>query len=349
MLDVASKLCGLHAQVMSSAELTLLARVEGLGPDAVKKALWKDRSLVKLWAMRGTLHLQTAADYPMWQAALSTYAHFRKASWSRYFGVSQRAIDGLIDAVGEALYERELTREELAVEVVRRTRSKKFGEALRESWGGVLKTCSFQGVLCFAPGESQRVRFTNPRSWLGGDQSGPPANEALREVVRRFLVTYGPTSREEVARWWAGSFSPTSAEKLIRSIGDEVTPVDIDGTDAWALTEHLEGIRSAEPARAVRLLPAFDQYVIGSTKHAVDLLPGDFRDRVHRKAGWVSPVLLVDGRFEGVWSHARTGKRVSVTVEPFLRQPPWVRTEVTLEAERLAAFFGGTLELTWVG
>ena len=66
MLNVASELCGLHAQVMSSAELTLWARVEGLGPEAVKKALWKDRSLVKLWAMRGTLHLLTAADYPMW-------------------------------------------------------------------------------------------------------------------------------------------------------------------------------------------------------------------------------------------------------------------------------------------
>jgi hypothetical protein len=61
MLKVASELSGLHAQVLSSAELTLWARVEGLGRNAVKKALWKDRSLVKLWAMRGTLHLLTSA------------------------------------------------------------------------------------------------------------------------------------------------------------------------------------------------------------------------------------------------------------------------------------------------
>ena len=88
MLNVASELCGLHAQVMSSAELTLWARVEGLGPEAVKKALWKDRSLVKLWAMRGTLHLLTAADYPTWQAALSTYDHYRRPGWAKYFGVT---------------------------------------------------------------------------------------------------------------------------------------------------------------------------------------------------------------------------------------------------------------------
>jgi hypothetical protein len=82
MLNVASELCGLHAQVMSSAELTLWARVEELGPEAVKKALWHERSLVKLWAMRGTLHLLTTADYPTWQAALSTYDHCRRPGWS---------------------------------------------------------------------------------------------------------------------------------------------------------------------------------------------------------------------------------------------------------------------------
>jgi hypothetical protein len=53
MLEVAAAICGLHAQLMSSAELTLWARVAGLEPDAVQRALWNDRSLVKTWAMRG--------------------------------------------------------------------------------------------------------------------------------------------------------------------------------------------------------------------------------------------------------------------------------------------------------
>ena len=57
MLEVAARIAGVHAQVLSSAELTLWARVEGLAPEAVRHALWSDRSLVKTWAMRGTLHL----------------------------------------------------------------------------------------------------------------------------------------------------------------------------------------------------------------------------------------------------------------------------------------------------
>ena len=72
MLEVADRIAGLHAQVLSSAELTLAARVEDLEPDAIRRALWEERSLVKTWAMRGTLHLLPSAEFPLWQAARST-------------------------------------------------------------------------------------------------------------------------------------------------------------------------------------------------------------------------------------------------------------------------------------
>src|SRR4029453_15156571 len=72
MLEVAAGIAGVHAQVLSSADLTLWARVEALAPDSVRRALGDARSLVKTWAMRGTLHLLPAAEFPMWQAALST-------------------------------------------------------------------------------------------------------------------------------------------------------------------------------------------------------------------------------------------------------------------------------------
>src|SRR5262245_2520232 len=62
MLDVVADIAGLHAQLTASAELSLWARVEDLEPDAVQRALWSERSLVKTWAMRGTLHLLSAAE-----------------------------------------------------------------------------------------------------------------------------------------------------------------------------------------------------------------------------------------------------------------------------------------------
>src|SRR6516165_4113141 len=89
MLAVASRLCGLHAQVMSSAELTVWARVEGLDRRAVQRALWEDRTLVKTWAMRGTLHLLPASELPLWHAALATNPRWLKpVTWKRIFGIT---------------------------------------------------------------------------------------------------------------------------------------------------------------------------------------------------------------------------------------------------------------------
>src|SRR5213593_4545339 len=168
MLAVASRLCGLHAQVMSSAELTVWARVEGLERRAVQRALWEDRTLVKTWAMRGTLHLLPASELPLWHAALSTSPRYlRPALWQKYFG---------------------MTREELVQEVGRLTGSPAFGVKLAESsWGTILKPAAFTGRLCFGPSLGQRVRFTRPDTWLamGAPKVDPQASTAA--VTRRFL------------------------------------------------------------------------------------------------------------------------------------------------------------------
>jgi hypothetical protein len=62
LVGVVGEICGLHAQVMSAAELSLWARIDGLEREAVQETLWKQRALVKLWAMRGTLHLLPSAE-----------------------------------------------------------------------------------------------------------------------------------------------------------------------------------------------------------------------------------------------------------------------------------------------
>src|SRR5438105_3881387 len=69
MLEVVSRLCGVQAQVMSSAELAIGVRTQGVTPAAVQAALWEERVLVKGWVMRGTLHLFTAQDFPLYVAA----------------------------------------------------------------------------------------------------------------------------------------------------------------------------------------------------------------------------------------------------------------------------------------
>lgn len=355
MLDVAGRIAGLHAQVLSSAELTLAARVEDLEPDAVRRALWEERSLVKTWAMRGTLHLLPSAEFPLWQAALATRRGWEVGAWQRAFATKEE-LERINQAVAEALDGQLLTREELADRVGELTGSKLLGDKLRESWGALLKPAAALGLICFAPGKGQQVRFTRPDTWLGGWTDHDP-EQAMDEVTRRFLAASGPVTREDFARWW-GIPSPARGARLLQRLGGEVVRVEVEGADAYALAADLPGLAESggrgkaagagAGSRTVRLLPAFDQYVITATLHAERLMPGPFKARVYRPQGWLSPVLLVGGRMDGVWRQETKGRRLLVTIEPFAGPPSArVRRAAEAEAERLAAWSGGQLELGW--
>ena len=343
-LSVVERVCGLHAQVMSSAALTLHARVEGLSASAVSDALWDSRTLVKTWAMRGTLHLLPAQEYPLWQAALGQFEHYRRDGWLRGWGVTREEMEALIEAVAVALDGQPLTREALGAEIERVTGSAHIGSIVRGSWGSMLKPAAYEGKLCFGPSAGQKVTFTRPDTWLSVPATPRDPESALRSVTRRFLAANGPATREDYARWWG--VTPAKAGSRIADLGDEVGEVQVDGESRWLLAGADPGRSS--PSGVVRLVPAFDQYVVGATLHAGALLPSeDLRARVYRAQGWLSPVLLVDGRMEGVWRFERKGRRIAVSIEPFRPQGAEVREAAEAEAERIAGFLGGELALAW--
>ena len=190
-LRVAGRICGLHAQLLSSAVLSLWTRVEGTSLEAFQRALWRERTLVKIWAMRGTLHLLPARDLPIYLGALGTYRHYLTQGWVKYFGVTREEIELVIETVGDVLRGRVLTRDQLADAVVERTSSKKLGVVLRQGWGVLLKPAAYRGQLCFAEGEGARVRFTHPGPVR---QLEPP--KALAELARRYLGAYGPAAHK---------------------------------------------------------------------------------------------------------------------------------------------------------
>ena len=345
-LSVVERVCGLHAQVMSSAELTLHARVDGLPPDAVSSALWSDRSLVKTWAMRGTLHLLPSEEYPLWRAALGQFEHYRRDGWLRGWGVTREEMETLIDGVAVALDGDPLTREALGAEIERVTGSAHIGEIVRGSWGSMLKPAAYEGKLCFGPSEGQKVTFTRPDAWLSVPDTPRDSESALREVTRRFLAANGPATRGDYARWWG--VTPAKAGRRILDLGDESESVEVDGEPRFMLAGASAETAACAPAGVVRLVPAFDQYVVGATLHAGSLLPSeDLRARVYRAQGWLSPVLLVDGRMEGLWRFERKGRRIAIAIEPFRPQGAEVRAAAEAEAERIASFLGGEMRLEW--
>ena len=108
-VEVTARLFGIHAQVMSAAELALGARTDGLTPQDVQAALWQDRTLVKTWAMRGTLHLLAAEGLPVHAAARI----IDPRGWIDFesHGISKQQAQAFLEAVPEVLSSEPMTRE----------------------------------------------------------------------------------------------------------------------------------------------------------------------------------------------------------------------------------------------
>ena len=95
---------------------------------------------------------------------------------------------------------------------------------------------------------------------------------------------------------------------------------------------------------ALPILPGFDAWVVAASRCAPALAP-HLRKRIFRNQGWISPVLLVNGRIVGVWRHERKGRRLVVALEPFDGLPSWAEAQLEADALRLAAFYDSRLEL----
>jgi len=346
-LAVAAGLAGLHAQVMGSAELSWWARVRGLERGDLPAALWAQRTLVKTWAMRGTLHLLPAHELGLWVAALGGRLAERQATPSALnrVGVTAAQADAITAAIPEALHGRELTREALAGEVGRIAGLRVLRDAILGPYGDqLLKTAAFRGELCFAPGEGSKVRFTHPATWLGPATAVDEAT-AVRELAARYLRAYGPSSAAELGRWTGTTAGVGKA--WLGTLADAAVEVDVEGERLVALSADVEAASAARPGGAVRLLPAYDPLTAATARAADAVIPKHHRGAVWQSAGRLLPVLVADGRMLGTWRHARAGARLTVELAPFADPGAEVRAGAEAEAQRLAAFLGGELDLSW--
>jgi winged helix DNA-binding protein len=334
MARVVGDIGGVQAQVMSAAELQIAVRVN-CTVDDVRAALWKKRKLVKTWLMRATLHLVPSKDLPLFSAAMSTYGMRNTNAWLKWMQITEPELMDLINAIGDALDGQALTREELIAKVGK-GRSERIQLAMKSGWGGVLKPVARNGLLCFGPSRGQSVTFVRPTEWLGGWRQVDP-DAALIEVARRYLRAYGPATKSDFTRWW-GTW-PGVGKAAWAGMPDELVPVSIEGQRADMLAGDLQHIVEPKQSLSVHMLPAFDPYLMGhnSRDHLFDAA---YRSRVSRIAGWISPVVLVDGHVVATWSHQVVKKTLRITVEPFRRLQPKAIPAIRARARELAVALG---------
>jgi hypothetical protein len=232
-----------------------------------------------------------------------------------------------------------MTRDELGAAVTARSEFRHLGFAFAERAGTFLKPLAWQGDVSFGPPRDGHATFQrldhNPR-WAGV----PDLDVAGMRAVEAYFRTYGPATPDHVHYWLGGGLG--AGRKRIRSwiagFGDRLAAVDIDGDSAYVLREDLEELAATPATTVVRLLPGYDQWVLGPGTADAHVVPPARRALVSRQAN----IVIVGGVVCGTWSLA--GDRVVAAW--FAETGPPAREPLAEEVQRLATILGRPLQPT---
>ena len=344
LVDVVRDVCGLQAQLLSAAELALSARVAGVTQESVRDALWVNKTLVRAWTVRGTIHVIPADELGLWTAAVGARRYWESREWLEQHGLTAKEAIAAFDAIIRAVGANGSTRAEIADEVAERLGAK-FKPKVSSGWGELLAPVMYMGQICFGPTVGPNVTFVRADRWIGRSRPIDP-DEAWRELTRRFLQAYGPTTLDGLARWFG--LMPVEALPLLRSLEPVAAGVTIEGRKAWTLTR--QPTARKRHSSSVRLLAQYDPYVIGSHPRETVI---DERARIqirkYKRGQWEGavgvPVLLIDGVVSGVWGRRARGGRIEIDVQPAVRLTAVQRKGIEAEVARIGRFFGAEAEL----
>jgi hypothetical protein len=149
-----------------------------------------------------------------------------------------------------------------------------------------------------------------------------------------YFGAYAPTTVDSFGNWLAGGwFGKRQLRTWFARMGDRIAEVQVDGETGYVLAEDLDELAATRPTKSVRLLPGFDQYVMGPGTGDGHVVPKARRGAVSRQSGWIAPVVVAGGAVSGTWEFDGEGVRVSWFKEA--GKPP--RAALKKEVERLSS------------
>lgn len=353
LTSVARDIAGAQAQVLSAAQISLACRLDDTRLADVADAIDR-RALVRAACMRRTLFLVPAQDLAVFARGTTGRAE-KGIRWARGKGVPDDVLDEVIDATLDAL-DRPRTRAQIAQRVGQslglETESVHGG-----GWGSrskvpavpvahltfpatyLLHLAAARGVICYGPDGDDAPTFVRAGAWIPQWQD-MPREQAESALLRLYLRAFAPATPRDFSLWTG--LTLTEARHIWAREKANLATVDVEGRQATVLRDDLPQLAGAQlPPRHIRLLPYFDTFLLGH-KDREHLVASDHQPHVYRPQGWVSPVLLVDGRVAGVWKHTNQGDRLRVEVTPFQPQPAPISTAIHEQAQNLAHILAAT-------
>ncbi|MBO3085932.1 DNA glycosylase AlkZ-like family protein [Cellulomonas fengjieae] len=294
--DVVRRLTAVPAQ--SDVELAIRSRQQTSRPGEVAQAV-ADGRILRTFAFRGAVHLLTPEDGGTYLALRAAGRQWELPSWQEYYRLAPEDWPDFRTAVLEALDDHPLTPGELGAALAAGSRYGHLRPIFDADPWALLKALAWQGDLAFGPPRDGRPTFRplsrNPR-WAGVPELADAGPRAIEAYVR----AYGPTTPDHLQYWLGAGLS--AGRKRIQTWLDDLSgrlaPVVVDGTASFVLAEDVGELAGTGPTDTVRLLPAYDQWVLGPGTADPDVVPPAHRSLVSRGAN----IVVAGGVVVGTWS-----------------------------------------------
>jgi hypothetical protein len=318
--DAVRSLLALQAQDWAGALWSLGLRTGATQDDVI--AAHERAEFVRSWPMRGTLHLIDPDDLG-WMLDL-TGARTMASVAGRH---RQLELDADDFARAERLANRLL-------DGATATRAELLGAFEADG----LSTAGQRGAhLLVRLAQSQVTVMTGRDRWALLDEVAPARRRldrdaALRELARRYLHAHGPATVQDLA-WWAG-LTLTDARAGADAARDDLEALELDGTTYWMRP----GLEPAAPA--VRLLPGFDEYLLGYTDRSAPLAGAPLDTVVPGSNGMFLATIVVNGEIVGTWRRTQSAKGLVVEPAPFRELTAAQQDGVRRAGSRYARFLG---------
>jgi uncharacterized protein YcaQ len=203
----------------------------------------------------------------------------------------------------------------------------------------LLHLVAARGIFCYGPYRGNEPTFVRADAWIP-KWKDLPREQAESLLLRKYLRAFGPATPADFALWT--SISQTEAREIWAREQTDIATVDVQGWKANILRKDLDELAQASFERpSIRLLPYFDTFLLGH-KDRDHLVDAKRRPQIYRPQGWISPVVLVDGRIAAVWEHTLNGNHLQVKVTKFGVISRQVISGVREEARDLGRFLGAS-------
>lgn len=331
---IVKEVCGIQAQETSAATLAVRARSFRLVAADIKQALVQDRSIIRTWGFRGTLHWLAADDIGWLLTLLGPVFIVGDRRRREELGLSEDVCARGMRSMHNVLANHgSLTRSEL-IERIANDGIHLEGQARPH----LLFRAAFEGIICFGPDRGTEPTYVLLSDWIEQQhiRHTLSEDESYVELTRRYLSAYGPATPKDQAAWSGMPMSKIQA--TWHRIADQLLEVEFAGSQAWMLKSYeacLDDLPKHMPI--VRLLPRFDTYLLGYQKRDLAVQP-QYAKRVNAGGGIVHATILVDGQVVGTWKSKRWKNQLEVRVAPFEQLAAEIYQGLEAETEDIARF-----------